>query len=50
MNKKGMELEALGWWIIGIVVLVVLIIGFVILRGKGIGAIDFLKNLFRYGS
>lgn len=49
-NKKGIELDMLGWWIIGIVALVILIIAIGILRGKGVGALEFIKNLFRFKS
>lgn len=48
-NKKGMELETLGYWIIGLTILVILIIGSIIMRGQGTDAIDFVKNLFRFG-
>ena len=48
-NKRGaIETEMLGWWIIGILVLVVLVIGITILFGKGSGAIDYIKSLFRF--
>ena len=36
-----------GWSIIAIVVLVIILVGFFVLKGKGEGALDFLKNLFR---
>jgi hypothetical protein len=48
-NKKGIEIEMLGWWIIGLAVLVLLIIGVVILKAKGIEALDFIKDIFRFG-
>ncbi len=48
-SKRGMELEVLGWWILGIAVLVLVIIGIIILQGKGSSAIDFIKNLFKFG-
>jgi L-cystine uptake protein TcyP (sodium:dicarboxylate symporter family) len=48
-NKKAMEIEMLGWWIIALVVFVIMIVGFVILKGKGINAIDYIKNIFRFG-
>ena len=48
-NKKGIEIEMLGWWIIALAVLVLLIIGVVILRAKGINALDYIKDLFRFG-
>lgn len=47
-GKKGMEMEILGWWIIALVVLAIMIAGFMILKGKGIGAIEFIKNMFRF--
>ena len=53
MNKRGMkkgsmETEMLGWWILGFVVLVILIVGIFILKGKGIGAIEYIKSMFRF--
>ncbi len=47
-DKKGIELEMLGWWIIALVVLVLLIMAILILKSKGISAIDYIKNLFRF--
>jgi len=49
-GKKGIETEMLGWWIIAIVVLVIMIAGYIILKGKGIDAIEYIKNLFRFGN
>jgi len=49
MNKRGMEIEMIGWWILAIAVLVILVIGIMVLKGKGIGAIEYVKNLFRFG-
>ena len=50
MKKKGaIELESLAWWIIAIVVLVVILIAYFILSGKGTGVIEHIKNLFRFG-
>ncbi len=46
-NKKGLELEVLGKIIIALVILVLLIIGIVILTGKGSGALSYIKDLFR---
>lgn len=48
-KKKAMEIEMLGWWIIALVVFVIMVVGFVILKGKGINAIDYIKNIFRFG-
>ena len=46
-DKKGMELEVLGWWIMALAVLIILVIAFFYLRMKGVSAIDYLKALFR---
>ena len=48
-NKKAMEMEMLGWWIIAIAVLAIMIIGYLILKGKGIDALEYVKNLLRFG-
>lgn len=48
-GKKGMEIETLGWWIIAVIILIVLVVGYVILRQKDVSAIEFIKNLFRFG-
>ena len=47
--KRGMETEMLGWWILAIAVLVIVVVAFLVLKGKGVGAIDYIKNLFRFG-
>jgi len=47
-DKKAIEIEMLGWWLIGLGVLVVLMIGIFVLKGKGEGAIEFIKNIFRF--
>lgn len=50
MNKEGdIEIETLIWWIVALVVLVVVILGFFVLQGKGTGALEYLKNLLRFG-
>ena len=49
IGKKGMESEMIGWWIIGVGVLIAMIVAYMILKGKGINAIEYIKNLFRFG-
>ncbi len=44
-NKRGIELETIAWWLIGIVVLTVSIIVIIILRGKGSAALAYIKDL-----
>ena len=49
-KKRGaIQWDVLGYWIIGIVLLVIMIGIFVILSGKGSGALEFIKNLLRFG-
>jgi hypothetical protein len=49
-NKKGIELDMLGWWIIAIVILVILVLAVVMLKGKGFGALEYIKDLFKFKS
>lgn len=48
-NKKGIESEIIVWWVIGIAVFLFMVIGYFVLKGKGLGAIDYIENLFRFG-
>ena len=53
LNKKGQEI-APGWvefipWLIALVVLALVVVGYLILSGKAGGALDALKNIFRFG-
>lgn len=49
-RKGAMEMEQIAYWIIGFIVLVIVVVGYMILKGKGVGAISFIKNLFRFGA
>lgn len=47
-NRGGeVEVDAMIWWIIGIVVLVLVVILFFILKDKGINLLAYVKNLFK---
>lgn len=48
-SKKGQIWETLVPWIIGVAVLVIVLVIFTILSGKGQGAIEYFKNLVRFG-
>ncbi len=48
-GKKGQVWDTLIPWIIAVAVLVLMIIIFMILKGKGTSAITYLKNLLRFG-
>jgi hypothetical protein len=49
-DKKAQFIqENLGWLLLALAVLVVILIGYAILTGKGIGLINKIKNLFRFG-
>ena len=48
-RKKGaIELETLAYWIIAFIVLVIIVIGYLIISGKGTGILEHIKNLFRF--
>jgi hypothetical protein len=46
-NKRGIEWEFLFWIIMAVLALIIIVIGIGILSGKGIGAIEFIKSIFR---
>lgn len=46
-GKKGIELETLILWIIALVILIVLVVASVVLRNRGVNALDYIRNLFR---
>ena len=47
--KRGIVTDYLPWILIAVAVLVILSITIFVLQGKGISAIDSIKNLFRGG-
>ncbi len=50
MKKKGFIVgEYLAWWLLALGVLVLFIVIYGVATGKVQPAIEFLKNLFRYG-
>jgi hypothetical protein len=50
-DKRGsFELDTLAWWVIGIAVLIVVVLGLFILKGKGVDTMNYLKNIFRFGA
>ena len=49
-DKKGVIWrDVLVWWIIALVVLFLMIMLYLTLSGKAIGALEYIKNLFRFG-
>ena len=49
-SKKGaIELEMLAYWAIGILILIIGLVAYFLLSGKGQGAIDYLKTILRFG-
>jgi len=48
-KKARIEMDVMGWWILGLIVLVIGIIAIFILSRKGQGALDFIKNILRFG-
>lgn len=49
-NKKGMEIQMMGYILIGLAALAILVGLALLLRGRGSGAITFIKNFLRFGS
>jgi hypothetical protein len=49
MKKRGQVWETLAPWIIALIVLVLMVILYGIISGKGTGALEFFKNLWRFG-
>ncbi|HUS50682.1 MAG TPA: hypothetical protein VMZ91_10985 [Candidatus Paceibacterota bacterium] len=48
-EKKAVEIDVLTWWFIAIAICIVMVVAFIILRKKDISAIEFIKNLLRFG-
>ena len=49
-NKKGIEMEMLVYFIIAVIVLIIGVAAYVILKGKGTGLLDQIKNMFTFGA
>ncbi|MDP1728721.1 MAG: hypothetical protein Q8L27_00775 [archaeon] len=49
ISKKAIEMDYLGYTIIGVAVLAIVIFSMIVLKDKGVSAIDYIKNLFRFG-
>lgn len=50
LNKKGMEKDTLGWLIFFVIVLIIVLLAMMIFTDKGKSAIDYIRNLFRFGA
>ncbi len=48
-RKAQFVQENLGWLLLGLAVLVVVVVGYAIITGKGAGFIAKIKNVFRFG-
>ena len=49
-DKKGFEIEMIGWWVLGLAVLVIVLLGYLMLSGKLASASSFISDLFRFRS
>ncbi len=47
-GKKGIINSTLAYWFLALLVLALIVIGYLILSGKGGAAIDAIKNIFRF--
>ena len=48
LNKKGMELQYLGWWIIALLVIVIVTIGLISLKSESGSIVGYIKDLFKF--
>ena len=48
-NRKGIAMNYLGWLIIALVVLVLVVVAFIMIKGKQEGGLVFIKDLLRWG-
>ncbi len=49
MNKRALALETIGKWILALIILVLLITGMIVLKGKGINLFDKIAEILRFG-
>jgi hypothetical protein len=49
MDKRGIWQDELGWWIIGLVILVISLIAYGAYSGKLQGFLQYIEDLFRFG-
>ena len=49
-NKRGLAMEELVWWIIGIAVLVVMVGVYLILKDKGSASVSLLDRIRSFGA
>ena len=49
MKKRGMETEMVGWFAIAFAILVIMLGGYLIISGKLSGALEYVKNILRFG-
>ncbi len=50
MKKKGVVSEYLPWILIALAVLAIVLVGIFVLKGKGLGLIDLIKDMFSGGA
>ncbi len=48
-DKKGIEFEMIGWWVVALAVLAIMLVGFFILKDKGINVLEYVRNILRFG-
>lgn len=48
-NKRGIISDYIPWLLIAVAILAILTVSIFVLKGKGISAIDQIKNIFRGG-
>lgn len=46
--KRGIVSEALPWILIAVAVLVILMVGILVMKDKGVAIIDMIKDVFKF--
>jgi hypothetical protein len=46
VNKRGIEMEMLAWWLTAIIIFVLMVAGYIILKNKDVSVLEYIKNLF----
>lgn len=48
-KKADFDMDQLAWWLAGVAILVIGVLGALIMTGKLTGGMNFIKNLFNFG-
>ncbi len=49
-KKAAIEKDMLGYWIIGLVLFFIVVIGYIVIKGNLEEYIEVIKNIFKFGN